>query len=84
MEKLGVKQTSLALGATAAAVYIECLIYGVVFMPNNSLHHQIFELFPGFVWLNIPSFIIGLIVSTIYGLGIGAFFAWVYNLLGGK
>lgn len=60
--------------------YTACLIYGTTLSGRAAeLHHAIFELFPGFAWVSLWSWLAGALTVAIWsGLG-GAYIAWMHN-----
>ncbi len=80
MGKLSVKKYSLLCVAGGEVAYTACLIYGTTLAGRAAeLHHSIFELLPGFVWLSFGSFVVGAITVGVWsGLG-GAYIAWMHN-----
>ena len=68
------------LGAEVA--YVLCLLGG--FLPLRSaagmeLHHALFETLPGFVWINIGSFLLGAGYMFVFAWIFGAYFVWMHN-----
>lgn len=66
------KVVSLSVGSLFAIGYVLCVLFGIVF--PNQLYQQLFKMLPGFKWLDITSFLLGLIEAFVYGLFIGALF----------
>ena len=68
------------LGAEIA--YVLCLLGG--FLPLRSaagieLHHTLFEILPGFVWINTGSFLLGAGYMFVLAWIFGAYFVWMHN-----
>ena len=79
MHPLSVKVMTLSLGTFTAITFILCVAYGLVAPP--ALHmSQILEMaLPGFRWLSLGGFVIGLVESFLYGVYGGLVFTPVYN-----
>ena len=68
------------LGAEVA--YFACLLGG--FLPIRTAggiegHHKLFETLPGFVWLTIPSVILGAVYMFVFAWIFGSYFVWMHN-----
>jgi len=74
---LSYKVVSLSVGSLFAIGYTLCILFGVAF--PSQLYQQLFEILPGFRWLDITSFLLGLAEASVYGLFIGALFTALYN-----
>jgi 2TM family of unknown function (DUF5676) len=73
------KVVSKSLGSFAAVSYVLCIGYGL--LAPTSLHAAwlLEAMLPGFTWLSVGSFVLGLIESTVYGAWAGALYAVLYN-----
>ena len=62
------------------AAYSACLIYGTTLTGKAAeLHHALFALLPGFVWVSFGSWLIGAVSIAVWaGLG-GAYIVWMHN-----
>ena len=49
-------------------------------MPSMAMREAWMPLLPGFTWLSLPSFLLGLAESFAYGLYTGAVFGLIFNL----
>ncbi|OGN03785.1 MAG: hypothetical protein A2655_04530 [Candidatus Yanofskybacteria bacterium RIFCSPHIGHO2_01_FULL_43_42] len=80
MGKLSIKKYSSLCALGGVVAYTTCLIYGTTLTSKAAeLHHAIFELLPGFTWLNFGSFVVGAITIGVWsGIG-GAYIAWMHN-----
>lgn len=80
MGKLSIKKYSLLCLVGGEAAYVACVIYGTTLVGRSAaLHHAIFELLPGFVWLNVGSVLAGAITIGIWSSLGGAYIAWMHN-----
>ncbi len=62
------------------ALYAACLSY-VVILPEKaaSLHHSLFELLPGFTWINAGSVIIGAVEVFVFAWIFAWYIVWMHN-----
>ena len=68
----------LSLSAFSAITFTLCVLYGLLVSPQA--HAVVFEtVFPGFVWLTVPGFLIGLGESFFYGWYAALLFASLFN-----
>lgn len=63
-------------------IYILCLLGG--YLPlrtvrGTELHHSIFETFPGFVWGDAGSFVLGAVYVFVFSWIFGAYMVWMHN-----
>lgn len=78
---LNVKVWTGALALWAASVFVGCVFWGFA-APETGLHDSLLEaVLPGFRWLTMGSFVIGLVESFIYGAVAGLLFAGLHNAL---
>ena len=76
---LNIKLVSWALATTTLISFVVCVVFGL-FTPD-SLHSRALleQLLPGFKWLTLPGFLIGLVESFLYGAYAGLVYVPVYN-----
>jgi hypothetical protein len=74
---INVKAATLALGAFFALTYTLCVLYGLL-VPEG-MHELLETLLPGFRWLTVGSFFLGLIETFVYGVYAGLVFSPLYN-----
>ena len=78
---LNLKVVTWSLGALAAISFILCIIYGLI-VPRSMHMPEVLEvILPGFRWLTLPGFFIGLIESFLYGAYAGLVFVPIHNAL---
>jgi hypothetical protein len=81
MHPLNWKAVTWALGLFAAVTFVVCVLYGLV-VPKAFHMVQLLELaLPGFTWLSLGSFVIGLVESFLYGAYAGLVFVPIYNFV---
>ncbi len=76
-QELNFKVLSLTLATFFSVVYVLCVVYGFVW--PNTLHHQLFEIFPGVKWMDATSFVVGLVENFVLGIIVGVIFVSIYN-----
>lgn len=78
---LNIKVTTWSLGLFLAISFILCVIYGLITPQNIHMHPFLENVLPGFKWLSIGSFFLGLIESFFWGVYIGLGYGWIHNFL---
>jgi hypothetical protein len=75
---LSAKLWMLTLMTWMGVTYVLCVGWGLL-MPTR-LHTELLEIFlPGFQWLTVESFFLGLVETPLYGAYAGALLAWSHN-----
>lgn len=76
---LHLKTVTWSLASFTAVSFLICVLYGAV--TPESLHmHQFLEIvLPGFKWLSIGTFFLGLVESFLWGAYIGLAYVPIYN-----
>ena len=69
------------LGIWTAIAFVVCVISGLV--ASSSLHTAALleQILPGFRWLTVSGFVLGLVESFLYGVYAALTFCPLYNLL---
>jgi hypothetical protein len=81
MHPLNWKVMTWALGFFGAVTFVLCVLYGLL-VPKAFHMVEILEIgLPGFRWLSVGSFALGLVESFLYGAYAGLIFAPIYNLV---
>ena len=78
---LNIKLVSWTLGIFAAISFVLCVIYGLIVPPTMHMPKVLEMALPGFKWLTLGGFCIGLIESFLYGAYAGLVFVPIYNFL---
>jgi uncharacterized protein DUF5676 len=76
---LNVKVVSWSLGIWSGLTFIICVIYGLLVPESLATHQALGQALPGFRWLTVGGFVIGLGWSIVYGLYAGWLFSVLYN-----
>ena len=77
--KLDITQFGIALSAFFVISYVLCIASGIV-LPDWELHKPWLQFFPGFEWLTVQGFLIGLVESIVYAWYAAVLFGWLFNV----
>lgn len=80
---LNVRVLGWALSSFFVTTYILCIALGI-FIPDWEMHRPWLQFFPGFEWLTIQGFVIGLVEAFIYGWYVAVVFGPLYNFFAGS
>jgi hypothetical protein len=69
---------ALSLSAFFAITYLLCLGLGL-FVPDAGMHKPWLQFLPGFEWLTLRGFLIGLVWTQLYGWYIASLFGLLFN-----
>ena len=78
LSTIPLKAFGLSLSSFFAITYVLCVASGVIF-PDWSMHQPWLQFFPGFEWLTVKGFAIGLAEAVAYGWYVALLFGWLYN-----
>ena len=78
MDKLYWRDIGFAMGSFLAITYVFCVGYDLAF--DQRMYETWLKLLPGFTWLTLPSFLLGLVETFLYGIYFGLVFVPLYNL----
>ena len=79
MNQLNIRVVTWSLATFTSSSFVICVVYGLI-VPESLHLVQFLEItLPGFKWLTVPSFFIGLIESFLYGVYAGLVFTPIYN-----
>lgn len=81
--RLNIKVVSLSLALVFAIVFIICFIWDIL-IPRYAMIPAGTVWLPGYTGINFVGFIIGLVETFLYGLGLGALYVWIHNWLSKK
>lgn len=76
--KMSLKVKALTLSMGFMIIYIACVAWVLAF-PEYAMHQVWAPLFPGFAWLSLSSFLLGLFEAFVYGLLIAVIFVPINN-----
>ena len=81
MKPLRIKPLALSLGSFASITYVLCVLWGLA-VPTGlaTMSKFLGVLLPGFEWLSLGSFLLGVVESFLYGVYAAAVFVPLYNL----
>jgi hypothetical protein len=84
MRELNIRVMTWSLATSTLSSFIVCILYGLI-VPESMHLVQFLEItLPGFKWLSIGSFFIGLIESFLYGVYAGLVYTPIYNFYNKK
>ena len=78
---LDTKLVAWTLGIWSAVTFVVCVVYGLVTPESLHMPSLLEQILPGFRWITVPGFFIGLVESFLYGVYAGVTFCPIYNLL---
>ena len=73
------KVATKSLSSFAAISFVLCVGYGLVAPPALHAGWLLEALLPGFKWLSIGTFVLGVIESALYGAWAGFLYSVLYN-----
>jgi hypothetical protein len=76
---LNLKVVTWSLGVFGAITFLVCVLYGLVVPETLHMTNWLEAVLPGFKWLTLGGFVIGLIESFLYGVYVGLVFVPIYN-----
>jgi hypothetical protein len=78
---LNIKIWSITLGCWMAISFTLCVLGGVI-APGLPIPHRTLELLlPGFTWISLGAFVLGLTETFVYGVYAGWLFVLIHNFL---
>lgn len=79
MHPLNLKVMMWSTALFGAVTYVLCVLYGLI-APKGLHATQLLEwLLPGFKWLSLGSFLLGLAETFLYGAYLGLMFTVIHN-----
>jgi ABC-type Fe3+ transport system permease subunit len=78
---LNIKVLAWSLGLFLVVSYLLCVVYGLVVPESLHMYELLEGMLPGFRWLTLPGFLIGLVESFLYGVYGGMVFGFIHNLV---
>ena len=84
MRELNIRVLTWSLASFTLFTYLVCVVYGLI-VPESFHMVQFLEIaLPGFKWLSIGRFFIGLVESFLYGVYAGLVYTPIYNFYNKK
>jgi 2TM family of unknown function (DUF5676) len=84
MIRLNIRVVTWSLANFTLVTYLVCLLYGLI-VPESLHMTQFLEIvLPGFKWLTLGGFFIGLVESFLYGVYAGLVYTPIYNFYSKK
>lgn len=81
MKPLRIRPWALSLGSFFSITYVLCILWGLLVPTSLATMSQLLGvLLPGFQWLTLGSFLLGLVESFLYGVYAAALFVPLHNL----
>ena len=78
---MSLKIVTWALALSGALLYLLCIAYGLTNPASGHMREFLTIALPGFEWLTVKGFLIGLVKSFLYGALIGVVYVPIYNAL---
>lgn len=82
MSRLSIWRMGLVAGLFLVISYALCVGYGLLVPEQFRMHTAWQPFLPGFTWLSLPSFLLGLVETFAYGFYFSVIFVPIYNRLG--
>jgi len=77
---LNIKVWTWSLACWTTASYLLCVLWGIITPEALHMHRFLESVLPGFHWLSVGGFLVGLIESFLYGAYAGLLFVPLHNL----
>lgn len=79
MNQLNIRVVTWSLATFTLLSYLVCIVYGLIVPESFHMVGFLEIALPGFKWLTLASFFIGLVESFLYGAYTGLVFTPIYN-----
>ena len=76
---LNTKALTWSVGLFGAGTFVLCILYGLLVPESLHMDSALAIVLPGFRWLTVAGFLIGLLESFLYGAYAGLVVGWLYN-----
>ena len=76
---LNIKVVTWSLATWAAFTFVFCIVYGVLTPSSMHMTALLEQILPGFKWLTVGGFLVGLVESFLYGAYAGLVYVPIYN-----
>ena len=84
MNLLNIRVVTWSLASFTLLSYLICVLYGLIVPESLHMVRFLEIVLPGFKWLTVGSFFIGLVESFLYGVYVGLVFTPIYNFYNTK
>ncbi len=84
MNQLNIRVLTWSLATFTTFTYIVCVVYGLIVPESLHMSRFLEIVLPGFKWLTVEGFFIGLIESFLYGVYAGLVYTPIYNFYNKK
>lgn len=78
---LSIRVVGWSLGLFGAVTFVVCVLSGLIVPEALHMSGFLESVLPGFRWLTLGGFVIGLVESFLYGVYAGLVFTPIYNAL---
>ena len=78
---MSLKIVTWALALSGATLYLLCIAFGLANPAGGHMREFLTIALPGFEWLTVKGFVIGLLKSFLYGALFGLVYVPIYNAL---
>ena len=78
---LDTRTVTWALSVFTTVSYLLCVVYGLVTPASIHMSQFLEIVLPGFRWLTVAGFCIGLVESFLWGAYVGLVFTPIYNVI---
>jgi len=79
MNQLNIRVVTWSLASFTLLSYLMCVVYGLIVPESFHMARFLEIVLPGFKWLTVGGFFIGLVESFLYGVYVGLVFTPIYN-----
>lgn len=76
---LNIRVLTWSMASFTTVSYVVCVIYGLIVPASLHMVQFLEIILPGFKWLSMGAFVIGLVESFLYGVYAGLVFTPMYN-----
>lgn len=83
MRNLRIKSVGLTAGLFLSITYVICVVFDLIF-PGLAMYPVWERLLPGFKWLTLWTFMLGLVEAFLYGIYLALIVVPLYNLFSGR
>jgi len=84
MSQLNIRVVTWSIATFTSVSFVLCVLYGFIVPKEFHLVQFLEVVLPGFKWLTVGNFFIGLVESFLYGVYTGLIFTPIYNFYSQK